>query len=123
VTSNFFRQYLWLVERELGEGLDNPLFMFYEHGEADTEFGKIAGTGRDEAMYKMLPWRVLLIRSMNKVMGVVLPTLVTAFWLSVLMLLLANDGNYWAMIPVAAITVPPILAVALREPRQPEASS
>lgn len=76
---NFFREYLWMVERETGIAVDRPLFEFYESAYVATPWGVISSRGSHRPIYETFPWS--LMPSSNTLMGIWLPWMVAMLWL------------------------------------------
>jgi hypothetical protein len=106
-TSNFWRQYLWLLEKQLGINFDRAQFEFYEKGVAETPAGIIVlADANKKPMYQTFPWRLSLMPSVNILIGLVIPWAVTIFWLLLLVGLLYNDHSRWlGIVVLVAFTV------------------
>jgi len=95
-TSNFWREYLWLSEKQIGINFDHALFDFYEKGEAKTTFGLICHVKKQKKpIYKTFPWNMPFVRSMNILLGISIPWVIAILWLLFIIILLFHQGFYW----------------------------
>lgn len=95
-TSNFWREYLWLAEKQIGINFDHALFDFYENGEAKTSFGLISVVEKQKKpIYKTFPWNMPFVHSMNILLGISIPWIIAIFWLLFIIILLFHKGFYW----------------------------
>lgn len=90
----FFRESLSLVETRDYQP-DRALFDFFRTGEAKTPMGNIkTDKHSQQPMFRTFPW-IIPGMSTNVFIGTLIPSVVTLFWVSTLVLLLSKDGVVW----------------------------
>jgi len=105
-TLNFWREYLWLAEKQIGINFDRALFDFYEKGEAKTLFGLISSVEKQKKpTYKTFPWNMPFVRSMNILLGISIPWLIAILWLLFIIILLFHEGFYSLPILIIVISI------------------
>ncbi len=81
----FWRIYVQQIELSLGIKMDCALYEFFQTGYTETQFGKIGPREPNKRpMMQVFPWSFKRVRSTSMWLGVMLPLLLTMFWVAAL---------------------------------------